>query len=98
MLTLLSALGSLLSFRVRSRLTLELELVAPRHQVTFIGTLMPGEHRFLSKDRCFRWSGGGNCAAGRSVGNSVPAAYSFPATLQNDKFRAVRRISLGIVD
>jgi len=28
MLTLLSALGSLLSFRVRRRLTLELELVA----------------------------------------------------------------------
>ena len=52
MLTLLSALGSLLSFRVRSRLTLELELVAPRHQVTFNGTTMSGPHRFLSKDRC----------------------------------------------
>jgi len=33
MLTFLSALGSLLSFRVRSRLTLELELVALRHQL-----------------------------------------------------------------
>ena len=32
MLTLLSALSSLLSFRVRSRLTLELELVALRHR------------------------------------------------------------------
>ena len=32
MLTLLSALGSLLSFRVRSRLTLELELVALRQR------------------------------------------------------------------
>ena len=36
MLTLLSALGSLLSFRVRSRLTLELELVALRHKVTVL--------------------------------------------------------------
>ena len=34
MLTLLSALGSLLSFRVRSRASLELELVALRHQLT----------------------------------------------------------------
>ena len=32
MLTLLSALAYLLSFRVRSRLTLELELVALRHR------------------------------------------------------------------
>jgi hypothetical protein len=32
MLTLLSALGSLLLLRVRSRLTLELELVALRHR------------------------------------------------------------------
>ena len=36
MLTLLSALGSLLAFRVRSRLTLDLELVALRHQVTVL--------------------------------------------------------------
>ena len=36
MLTLLSALGSLLSFRVRSRASLELELVALRHQVTVL--------------------------------------------------------------
>jgi hypothetical protein len=36
MLTLLSAFASLLSFRVRSRLTLELELVALRHQVTVL--------------------------------------------------------------
>ena len=38
MLTLLSALGYLLSFRFRSRLTLELELVALRHQVTVVPT------------------------------------------------------------
>ena len=42
MLTLLSALGSLLSFRVRSRLTLELELVALRHQVTVLRRQRPG--------------------------------------------------------
>ena len=37
MLTLLSALGSLLSFRVRSRALLELELIALRHQLTVLG-------------------------------------------------------------
>ena len=42
MLTLLSPLGSLLSFRVRSRLNLELELVALRHQVTVLRRQCPG--------------------------------------------------------
>jgi hypothetical protein len=36
MITILSALVSLLSFRVRSRASLELELVALRHQVTVL--------------------------------------------------------------
>jgi len=45
MLTLLSALGSLLLlFRVRSRATLELELVALRHQVTVLRRQRPGLH------------------------------------------------------
>ena len=44
MLTLLSALAYLLSFRVRSRLTLELELVALRHQVTVLRRQHPGLH------------------------------------------------------
>jgi hypothetical protein len=44
MLTLLSALGSLLLLRVRSRLTLELELVALRHQVTVLRRQRPGLH------------------------------------------------------
>jgi hypothetical protein len=44
MLTLLTALGSLLSFRVRSRLTLELELAALRHQVTVLRRHRPGLH------------------------------------------------------
>jgi len=36
MIALLSAVGSLLSFRVRSRASLELELIALRHQVTVL--------------------------------------------------------------
>jgi hypothetical protein len=36
MITILSALVSLLSFRVRSRTSLELELVALRHQVAVL--------------------------------------------------------------
>jgi len=51
MLTLLSALGSLLSFRVRSRLTLELELVALRHQLTVLRRQRPGKPRLFSADR-----------------------------------------------
>ncbi|WP_425067790.1 hypothetical protein [Reyranella sp.] len=44
MITLLSALGFLLSFRVRSRAALELELVALRHQVTVLRRQRPGWH------------------------------------------------------
>ena len=51
MLTLLSALGSLLSFQVRSRTALELELVALRHQVTVLRRQRPGHPRLLSADR-----------------------------------------------
>jgi transposase InsO family protein len=51
MLTLLSALGSLLSFQVRSRTALELELVALRHQVTVLRRQRPGQPRLLSADR-----------------------------------------------
>src|ERR1700694_1157944 len=51
MLTLLSALGSLLLFRVRSRASLELELVALRHQVTVLRRQCPGQPRLFSADR-----------------------------------------------
>lgn len=54
MLTLLSALASLLSFRVRSRASLELELVALRHQVTVLRRQRPGRPRLFSTDR-FLW-------------------------------------------
>jgi putative transposase len=49
--TLLSAVGSLLSFRVRSRASLELELVALRHQLTVLRRQHPGQPRLFSADR-----------------------------------------------
>jgi putative transposase len=51
MITLLSAVASLLSFRVRSRASLELELVALRHQVTVLRRQRPGQPRLFSTDR-----------------------------------------------
>jgi putative transposase len=51
MIALLSAVGSLLSFRVRSRASLELELTALRHQVTVLRRQRPGRPRLFSTDR-----------------------------------------------
>ena len=51
MITILSALVSLLSFRVRRRASLELELVALRHQVTVLRRQRPGQLRLFSTDR-----------------------------------------------
>src|SRR4030088_3701654 len=51
MIALLSAVGSLLSFRVRRRASLELELVALRHQVTVLRRQRPGRPRLFSTDR-----------------------------------------------
>ena len=51
MITILSAVVSLLSFRVRSRASLELELVALRHQVTVLRRRRPGQLRLFSTDR-----------------------------------------------
>ena len=51
MLALLSALGSVLSFRVRSRASLDLELLALRHQVTVLRRQRPGQPRLFSADR-----------------------------------------------
>src|SRR6202171_873908 len=51
MITILSALVSLLSFRVRRRASLELELVALRHQVTVLRRQRRGQLRLCSTDR-----------------------------------------------
>src|SRR5258707_10939152 len=51
MITILSALVSLLSFRVRSRACLELELIALRHQVSVLRRQHPGRLRLFSTDR-----------------------------------------------
>jgi hypothetical protein len=45
------ALASLLSFLIRSRASLELELVALRHQVTVLRRQRPGQLRLVSTDR-----------------------------------------------
>ena len=51
MLTALSTFGSLLLFRVRSPASLELELVAMRHQLTVLRRQRPGRSRLVSADR-----------------------------------------------
>jgi hypothetical protein len=51
MIALLSAIGSLLSFRLRSRASLEFEVVALRHQVTVLRRQRPGQPRLFSADR-----------------------------------------------
>src|SRR5450830_1297109 len=51
MVTILSALVSLLSFRIRCRASLELELVALRHQVAVLRRQRPGQLRLFSTDR-----------------------------------------------
>jgi putative transposase len=51
MVTILFALVSLLSFRFRSRASLELELVALRHQVIVLRRQRPHRLRLLSTDR-----------------------------------------------
>ena len=50
MITIISAFVSLLSLRVRSRASLELELVALRHQVIVLRRQRPGQLRLLSGD------------------------------------------------
>ena len=54
MITVLSALVSLLSFRLRSRSSLELELIALRHQVTVLRRQRPGRPKLFRADR-FLW-------------------------------------------
>ena len=51
MIIILSALVSLLSFHFRSRASLELELIALRHQVTVLRRQHPGRPRLFRADR-----------------------------------------------
>ncbi len=51
MLAIASAILSLLSFRLRSRVSLELEIVALRHQLTVLRRQRPGRPRLLPGDR-----------------------------------------------
>ena len=51
MVTILSALASALSFRLRTRASLELELIALRHQVSVLRRRHKGRLRLLSTDR-----------------------------------------------
>jgi putative transposase len=51
MITLLFAFISLLSFRVRARASLELELIALRHQVSVLRRQRAGRGRLFSADR-----------------------------------------------
>jgi len=51
MIPLLSALISLLSFRLRSRSSLELELIALRHQVAVLRRQRPGRPKLFCADR-----------------------------------------------
>jgi hypothetical protein len=51
MVTILCALVSIFEFRVRSRATLELELIALRHQVTVLRRQRPGRPQLSSLDR-----------------------------------------------
>src|SRR5260370_3716144 len=51
MIPLFSALISLLSFRLRSRASLELELIALRHQVAVLRRQRPGRPKLFCADR-----------------------------------------------
>ena len=51
MITILSAVVSILAFRLRRRACLELELIALRHQVTVLRLQHPGRLRLFSTDR-----------------------------------------------
>src|SRR5882762_403775 len=51
MVTILCALVSIFEFRVRSRASLELELIALRHQVTVLRRQRPGRPKLFRADR-----------------------------------------------
>ena len=77
MLTLLSALGSLLLFRVRSRASLELELVALQHQLTVLRRQRPGRRHLYERRAAGTVCGDRTCTAVAVLGVS-PAATAWP--------------------
>jgi hypothetical protein len=56
MATILCAVVSIFEFRVRSRASLELEIIALRHQVTVLWRQRPGRPQLSSLDRLL-WVG-----------------------------------------
>jgi hypothetical protein len=51
MITFLAAIASLLSFRIRSRASLEFEVIALRHQLGVLQRQRPGRTRLFFSDR-----------------------------------------------
>jgi hypothetical protein len=51
MITFLAAIASLISFRLRSRASLELEVIALRHQLSVLKRKRPGRARLFYADR-----------------------------------------------
>jgi hypothetical protein len=76
MSTILCALASIFEVRIRSRASLELELVALRHQLTVLRRRRPGRPQLSSLDRLL-------CAAHRAAGylSHVRATKPHPAAL-----------------
>ena len=70
MITILSTVVSILGFRLRRRASLELELIALRHQVSVLRRQRPGRIWLFSTDRllwigiakAFGFTGGGDHA------------------------------------
>ncbi len=86
--TILSAVASVLSFRFRRRASLELELVALRHQVAVLRRQRPGRLRLFSTDRLlwiwlYRiWPRALNGHGAGQAGDRDPVApQRFPAVL-----------------
>ena len=87
MITILSTVVSILAFRLRSRASLELELIALRHQVSVLRRQHPGRLRLFSTDRLlwmwlYRiWPRALRHGAGEAGDCDPMASQGFPALL-----------------
>src|ERR1700730_952171 len=88
MITIISALLSILSFRFRRRASLELELVALRHQLAGLRRQRPGRLRIFATDRLlWMWlyrievAGLERHGAGEAGDGDPVASQGFPAVL-----------------